>query len=394
MSRIILLCFFAVRHCCIKLLITVITINIFHRQIFFLVELSTAQPNYCPNGQSYFPCSCSLDDLGYQVFCDEVSLSIVADVFAGKPATDLFDFHVILSFSDWNGTIPANLIDQHRASRIRISGYRRASYSFQITVNPNAFRLSSNFTKALSIYYLDVSGFDFQFLQGFEKLSFLELSWTKNVQLADWISFPGASLTSLDTLIIDDSTGLNEWKTFPQLPYGLNKFQLNQNEIYDSAMGDILDWVAQYSANTLTDLHLNGNNLTTIPSQISLFKKLELLYTSQQSTKMTKIYSGAWTFASPVYFISAWSSGIEEIQDGAFNGLLHKTFCELIIVYRKTCKQIYSNQEILALLLLISAEICLCGSKRESSKSRYNRWWAEQPWTSDIVNNFRYIYIY
>ena len=95
-------------------------------------------------------------------------------------------------------------------------------------------------------------------------------------------------------------------------------------------MDDILSWFEKSSANTLTELQVDQNNLTTIPGQLPSFIKLERLYIGYQSTKMTTIYSGAWTFASPVYTIAARSTGIEEIRDGAFNGLLDKACTSII----------------------------------------------------------------
>ena len=68
--------------------------------------------------------------------------------------------------------------------------------------------------------------------------------------------------------VVFGSKGLNDWTCFPPLNRGLDILELDFNDdIQGDAMDRILTWAEASSSKTLSVLHLDGNDLTTIEDQ-------------------------------------------------------------------------------------------------------------------------------
>ena len=278
----------------------------------------------CPNGENYLPCTCTYD-AGYVVECYQALIDDVVNIFKRTTAAKLKTFRFTLSeldpSSSKNITIPSDLLNNHTVSYdIVLDCPVNKPY---VEIDPDAFRSSKNLTQQFKLEYCEFYQFDFQFVEGFEKLSILSFSSIQNFNLANWMNIP--ALPSLSQLDIYQSKGLNEWTALPQLhSTGLTLLRIDRCELLDDSMNYILNWTVENSNQTLKTLNLIGNNLTIIPSQIPSFTSLESLDIHyEQSSGIAKIPTGALNFNSPVTNLIMSDDHIEIIEPGAFQGNLN-----------------------------------------------------------------------
>lgn len=304
---------------CLSLQVLMVTAGILIRPVVGQVT--------CPNGENYQPCTCSNFNGEFSVVCKEVSLKDVVNVFNRTTPSNLRTFTCFLSPSDASNdsiiTIPTDLLKEHQVV-YEIQIYSLQSQIYSLRIEPEAFRSSKNYTEGfyLGNYMdsgrLDLSRLDFDFLMGFHKLSTLDLRFTANVHLAKWTSLP--PLPNLKSLSIFISTGLSEWDTFPSLVRGLEELYLHYNNIESVAMDRILNWTVGHSATTLENLGLSGNDLTSIPQQISSLISLRSFVIESQNTGIPLISSGSIKSYGSLTFFSAHSNGFETIESDAFQG--------------------------------------------------------------------------
>ena len=287
----------------------------------FFVDPAIAQSE-CPDGEDYSPCTCrrfSPPDGPSFITCSEVSLAQVSSVFKRTTTADLEGLNLELLADPIDIIIPMDLLSNHRARSITISC---PSTRYSLKIDPQAFRSSKLLTESFDLMKCDTSLLDFNFLSGFDRLGSLMFSSMSNFDRANWMSLP--PLRNLENFYIDSSTALNEWKTLPQLTKGLNQLYLKSNEIQDEAMDRILNWTVQYSAETLQELGIDGNNITQFPLQLRVpsFPKLHDLSIYGQRTRIALIPSNSFHDISRIasYLLHAENSGIETIQEGAFQG--------------------------------------------------------------------------
>ena len=282
-----------------------------------LVDPASGQANECPNGEDYSPCRCEFSGDSTRITC-ATTLEQVSNVFRRTIAADLDAISLELVSADANGTIPADLLSNHRALGIEI-------YYKPIRVDPQAFRASKDFTEFIKLAEMVMDGFDFTFMTGFSRLVSTQIARPSNIISADWTSWP--LLPSLESFSIFQSKGgLNDWTTFPRLSRGLNRLDLSYNEIQDEAMDRILNWTVQYSADTLQELWVTDNDLAKIPWQLPVrsFPKLETLGLGDQRAGISFIPSGSFYHLADrlsVYYLYSPHAKIGTIQDGAFQGI-------------------------------------------------------------------------
>ena len=285
----------------------------------FFVDPSSAQAD-CPNGEDYSPCTCGIYSFENKSFikCQGTTLDQVASIFRRTTSADFDEFELSLPRDDQAAIfIPADLLNNHRVTDNIFIVLARNDYL--LSVDPDAFRSSKNTIQSLSFQNVDMNGFDYQFLSGFNQLKSAELGYLRNVDKANWASFP--SLPRLQSLDFYFSTGLNDWTTFPRLARGLSSLYLQVTDIQDEAMNRILNWAAQYSADTLEELWLTENDLTQIPRQLQvpLFSKINVLGVHYQKRGISLIPNGSFHGIFPYYLIAS-NNGIEKIEQGAFQG--------------------------------------------------------------------------
>lgn len=241
---------------------------------------------YCPNGDNYLPCMCGP---GF-VQCEGVLEAV--SVFNRTRPSRLTVFN--LTISEQNPTnitiIPNKFLNKHQIEILDIK-FVKSSYRNSLRIEPGAFSYSKNFTKWIVLEGCELSQLDFKFLTGFDSLSTVEFVSTFNVHLAKWTSMP-SMLPNLAHLAIHNSTGLNEWETFPSLSRGLKVLDLNNNEIQSGPLDRILNWSVGHSGNTLEMLFLEQNSLT-VPPQINGLKNLKYVDSSNQSPGIPVLPNGS-----------------------------------------------------------------------------------------------------
>lgn len=278
-----------------------------------------AQTN-CPNGENYAPCVCYYANREYEVGCDQVLMEDVLSVFKRTTPSNMTTLTIYTSANDASIdaiiTIPKDLLNEHQVhSEIRI--YNPNS-SYLLQIDQEAFRSSRNFTTECYLGDSDLSRLDFKFLTGFDELSILTVGYASNAHLANWTSLP--QLPNLKTLTIYDSTGLNDWTTFPPFIRDLENLKLFSNKIQSVAMDRILSWAVSHSASTLQSLLIDGNDLTSIPRQIPEFTSMIKLYMDGQKTGIPLIPSGSIKLSVPDSYVYLSANKIAIIEPGAFQG--------------------------------------------------------------------------
>ena len=247
--------------------------------------------------------------------CSEITLAEVSGIFKRKTPANLEGFVLDLSQSDPTKTIPMDLLSDHRTRVVEINC---PSSDYFLMIDPQAFRSSKNTTESVNFFLCNMSRLDFDFLAGFDRITYTSFIGMSSFDQADWASFP--LLPSLYWIFVYGSKGLNDWTTLPQLARGLTWLQLQASEIQDVAMDRILNWTLQSSADTLQNLIIDGNDLKNIPKQIPSFLKLQFLYMNDQRAGIPVIPSGSFLCNMQTYRLYALNNGIATIQDNAFLG--------------------------------------------------------------------------
>ena len=133
----------------------------------------------------YFPCACSLESnikVVKVVSCDGVSVGNVRDVFQRVNDPDIYELRLTLLPDEETNTIflPADFLGNTSVtSYIYISG--NSNYP-SLVIDPLAFRSSQNSLTKFNVKNLDFGlQEDFNFLNGFNKLEALWISYIKNL---------------------------------------------------------------------------------------------------------------------------------------------------------------------------------------------------------------------
>ena len=274
----------------------------------------------CPNEEDYRPCYCVNYVTGeFEIICDRVSLADVFNVFKRTTPANWYGAKITLSPIDLNQAIPADLLGKHRVTFEISIICQSGSIANSLIIDANAFRSSRNTAQWFYSRDCDLSQLDFDFLDGFHKINLIQLSDASNVHLANWTSMP--PLHSLEYLNLFNARGLNEWTEFPNLVRGLKQLIVyDPSGIQDGPTDRILSWTLKSSLSTLETLGIEHSDLTSIPWQVPLFKKLKELRFNDQKTGIASLLKGSLNFSVPVYNLNARNSGIETIEAGTFQG--------------------------------------------------------------------------
>ena len=257
----------------------------------------------CP--ADYSPCTCSAESTGeLKVQCSNgVTMKEIRNIFS-RTQYNPYELEIIPSAEDVS-TIPADLLENKSASEIKINC---PSSDYILKIHQDAFRSSaiSEFG-TIVISGCDLSQLDFAFLQGFDKLTVLQITYSSNIHLSGFFQLP--NLANLELLDIDTCTGLNdETMSFPVLYNGLTALALTGNGLDDDAMSRALETILESSAEKLEILTINQNPLTKIPDQIKEFTALSELYLGNNAAPMS-IMTGSLVFFATSCFLRG--SGIE-----------------------------------------------------------------------------------
>ena len=237
---------------------------------FLLPTESLLNNTFCPNNEDYSPCHCFF---GLSVRCANIPVNEVAMFFKnneGRERRQQMTFFILMIPPEDDAIIPADfLADQWITSTIEISCL---SYKKAIEIDPNAFRLSRNFTQGLNMFSCDIAGLDFLFLSHFINIERLFFDSVVNLQMVNWTSLK--YLPGLHYVKITGSLGLDDCHTpFPFLSNELLAISLTKNFICKEAMERILDWIINSTAiKSLQMLEVHTNSYIGEPLQISMLR--------------------------------------------------------------------------------------------------------------------------
>ena len=274
----------------------------------------------CPNIEDISPCGClyNIDDNSYEIICNTLlTMEQIRNTFKIIPG-DADMSRIFLRLQATESFVPNNIFDGHRVvGNLELSG----NYSFPNLVlpeiHPDAFHSSRNSTNGFRIYSCDLKQLKFKFLTGFNQLKFLSIWNCVNVHLSDL-----PSLTNLIYLQIIDCEGLNDWAVFPILTKGLDRLDLDKNNLSNNGTHKILEWILNKSPSnqTLRILKLSRNYLTRIPHQFIYFTRLEEIYLNHQNEPG---FSSLETLSVSVSlrYLNLDSCNIKHIEPGAFQGI-------------------------------------------------------------------------
>ena len=198
-------------------------------------------------------------------------LDKIHNIFISTKPADFDSIQLIMSRSD--SYIGKDIFVGHRAHEITLSGIDfPATKHFEI--NMEAFKASQNFTRTLVISFSDLNKFtNFEFITRLNILRRFKIENCFNVSLSSFSVLP----KTLDELFIINSTGLNDWNSFPTLQWNqIRRIFLEGNGLNDTTVSRILDSILtgqEKIINALKIVSLSRNALTQIPRQLYLFPK-------------------------------------------------------------------------------------------------------------------------
>ncbi|XP_045030981.1 uncharacterized protein LOC123473727 isoform X3 [Daphnia magna] len=248
---------------------------------------------------------------GYQnVLCLGIPFTEIKSIFAGNTGfVDINRFDVVPEVCD--SIIPANLLGNHRARIIHL-----ASCGINpMEIHSDAFKTSMRTTEEFTSFVCDVGKLTWSFLNGFTSLNFLQLEGVTKIQSLGSLpslpslkrftitncqgfaplSFPGTSLTGLQTLIMTD-----------------NGAELT-NEKLDSILATLVN-AKSFQVLKLT----NNTGMSRIPSALSVLSALHTLDLSLCSIPI--VSSSSLSFTAPaVKALNLEKTSLSTIVDNTFN---------------------------------------------------------------------------
>lgn len=254
--------------------------------------------------------------------CVDVNLPDVSMAFKNHKDLDVKVF--ILHFPR-SCDIIADLIGNHHriTDKIDLRCSKTDYFSLQqLTVHPDAFRSSRNYTRSLKIAKCNLKRLDFAFFNGFSQVEKLIIVDSVNVHQIDWRSFvPSPRFYSLEI----QRCRLNAWKTFPRLNVGLENVMLYSTDIGDATMDRTLNWLINTSSETLQDLSTPRGSVRHFPTKISLFKNLKSFQLYGQiiyDIGISYLPYGSYVNSGSLRALQLSQCGIEFLEPGAFSGKL------------------------------------------------------------------------
>ena len=279
----------------------------------------------------YSPCICSTwTSAGDTVICLELSAQEVLDVI-NRTTTPIFSF-------EWS-----MLPDENHVPSELLRGRGNLNSSVQLTCSTpsplTADHRAFGIVKAVKITGCDVSQLNLENLVSFESLESLNffrssgirnLPDTKSIErLQISSSSDFASLAELNApqllaglryLNIEWSPAFRQWDPSVQWA-ALESLSFYGSQLGNELVSGILESILATTADTLTLVDLRGNNLTSIPTQIRSFSRLNRVHLAENMIQ--SVGRGSINFSGPgdyPSFIDLNGNGLETIAPDAFQG--------------------------------------------------------------------------
>nr|CAG4641628.1 EOG090X04MD [Eurycercus lamellatus] len=266
--------------------------------------------------EDWSPCTCETpfaDARPANVYCNEpgTTLADIIDVFKRIDAPSIYNFELTLRSDN---VIPANLLGD-KIVLFNINVNCSLPTGVQLEVDPDAFDKTRQ-SLAFALNGCDSSRLNFDFLNGFDSLSRLELD---NVLGLDQSMPTLPVLENMITLFTTGCTGFRDWNQFPQVTENFSFFQISDSDADDEAISRVLAWLAESTQpKGLRDLFLMDNALLTrVPGEIREFKGLDVFQLT--GANIPNIASGAFDL-DDINGLVLSNNNVESIETGAFQG--------------------------------------------------------------------------
>lgn len=224
--------------------------------------------------------------------------------------------------------LPEDLINDYVIKSIRLYCPEQEDSDSRIPlrIDINAFRSTQNNTTEIVLRGCDLGDLDFTFLSGFDQLKTLSIDRATDLHKSFVTLPPLPSINRLSLRACTESDiSENTWKEFPE-PFvrGITELCLSfHNNLDDSMLSRILEWVLKSSADSLREFDIFQNKkMTTIPPQVGNFTKLVYFSASHNGLPLS-LSEGSLKFGGPIENIHLTSSQITNILPGTFEGTRH-----------------------------------------------------------------------
>jgi len=265
-----------------------------------------------------------------EVNCENLSVLEVFGAFRRSPfrnkEIDKFTFNIKRPSSSSHPSVelPEDIIDDHQIGSIRLycPEEDKSSVRISLRIDMNAFRYSQNFTTEIVLRGCDLGDLDLSFLKGFDQLKTLSIDRATDFHKSFVTLPPLKILNRLSLRACTEDVTEKVWTKFPPpLVHGITELCLSyHDDLDDSILSRILDWVLVSSADTLREFDIFQNKkMTTIPPQVREFKKLVYFSASHNGLPLS-LSEDSLKFSGPMENIHLTSSQIDNIIPGTFKG--------------------------------------------------------------------------
>lgn len=267
-------------------------------------------------GEDFSPCTCTIRSFTNEreVKCEGVHIDGILQIFNRTSAQPSYCVGINLL----EGDIPADLFSDKQLKEVY---FTCNASDLLLTVDSNALRSSRSYLAKMEISNCNLLQMDSNFLEGFDRLWYLEFGSTFNLQQA-LATLP--TLRSLDTMLIDecanDFVADMEYDTSVFAPV-LHTFSASYNNWNEDTIGWLVDWlVNRNSTENIWYIDFNDNAMTKIPPEMALIGQFGVLHIIDNTAPMT-VESDSFNFNQVPckgVQISLSGSNITDIQPGAF----------------------------------------------------------------------------
>ncbi len=286
--------------------------------------LATSAPNYktCANKEippemDFAPCTCTLylDTDEPDIRCDLVNMTDLRDgIF--KRLNYVYIRSLFLKLID-NDVLPSNFLGS-AVKQINWFTFDCTNITNQLEVSPMAFESNNTIVfNHLNTIACDFS--DLSFLSG-EMNHVDDMTFQNSSNLHDVLAkIPNEfSMDALQIIECSNLALIDSQNKLPNLPDGIQILQLSNNEdLKDETLVLFLDWLRGNSRDKLSELYIQNNGLTQIPSRMFLFSKLAYFIFSGNKIKSGLFAKGSLEFSYPLTSLIMEDCGIQTMEKDA-----------------------------------------------------------------------------
>ena len=273
----------------------------------------------------FSPCKSTNTSSGLNVFCSQVSVNTMKSIFT-KVKSPYYINKLFLLPSRNDSKFIAGIIGNHAVGLLTLNCPARRTNP--LIVDPAAFSVTKNITRALTIKNCNLKILNWSFLTGFLSLASLTVLDSSEFHTT-FYTLPTKTLSRLDYFELNSVLGLagfeNKSLTYPPPPpNGLSSFNIFFSyDVSDDVVENILkNWVTPTSQDTLIEIGLREAIITKVPLELLRYSQLEIVEIHGNQNPLI-IQSGAFQFTQPdptIFFVN--NDGLNSVSPGAFTGTI------------------------------------------------------------------------